>query len=153
MYSLKLWPGNVQSSRSYWWIVLLPLLLGPGGPYGRIRLSPDVWDDRTDGDRFRYKHQNHHTISQTCTFSHVFPKSLKLKNLLKREHLKAFGNKSSRRGRQKTVSKPDKSTVREIERLHRRRFKLHQVEISSEKIPAWRVLEWSCLFQSVSFSS
>ena len=38
------------------------------------------------------------------------------------------------------------STVREIERLHRRRFKLHQVETSSEQIPAWRVLEWSCLF-------
>ena len=38
------------------------------------------------------------------------------------------------------------STVREIERLHRRRFKLHQVESSSEKIPAWRVLEWSFLF-------
>ena len=38
------------------------------------------------------------------------------------------------------------ATVREIERLHRRRFKLHQVETSSEQIPAWRVLEWSCLF-------
>ena len=37
-------------------------------------------------------------------------------------------------------------TVREIERLHRRGFKLHQVESSSEKIPAWRVLEWSFLF-------
>ena len=39
----------------------------------------------------------------------------------------------------------DKGTVREIERLHHRRFKLHKVETSSEKIHAWKVLKWSCL--------
>ena len=36
------------------------------------------------------------------------------------------------------------NTVREIEKLHRRRFKLHQVETSSVKIPACKVLEGSC---------
>ena len=41
------------------------------------------------------------------------------------------------------------NTVREIERLHHRRIKLHQVESSSEKIPAWRVLKWSCLLPIV----
>ena len=46
---------------------------------------------------------------------------------------------------QKQIKNWFRTTVREIERLHRRRFKLHQVETSSENIPAWGALEWSCL--------